>query len=528
MRNFHKIIILFVFINTGFVLNAKSYNSTLDTENTIEKKHPKDNTINLVLPTASITTNASSVCVGGTQPIITFTAGGSATSNYTFEYTIDDVTQTKIVTSGTNVATLNVPTTTAGSFLYKLVSVTEGTNSAESIPGQSVTISVNALPTATISTTTPTTFCEGSSVVLTANTGAGLSYVWKKDNTLFSPSQINSTYTATTSGNYSVTVTNSSGCSQTSVNQTVTVNPKPVVDFTFTDNQCSGDSVLFSTTSSGVTYTWNFGDGGTSSQQNPTHTYISFGCSAQSFNVSLTIIGSNGCSTTLIKPVIIKQQPKAIFIDPLASDPTDPTTYFNNCNSASVDNQIFGIYLSLDNSSSNCNSYIINWGDGTPNENLASIPYYSPVVSTNPPDGIYHNYAVLGTYTMSITSINSNGCNTVYSYPVKNISNPSGGIVSPGGTTNLCIPSNPLNFGISGWNNSPGTNYSVNWGDGNIEPIITQSQINAFMALNPLLTNYPVYHSYSTASCPISVSGFTVTLTISNSCGSTTATVNLS
>ena len=85
-------------------------------------------------------------------------------------------------------------------------------------------ILVNGLPNSTISTSNPVTFCFGGSVLLTANSGTGLTHVWKK-NGIVIPSQTNQTYNATTSGDYTVTVTNSSGCSSTIMGSC----PKPVI-----------------------------------------------------------------------------------------------------------------------------------------------------------------------------------------------------------------------------------------------------------------------------------------------------------
>ena len=46
------------------------------------------------------------------------------------------------------------------------------------------------------------------------------------------------------------------------------------------------------------TYSWNFGDGTTSIEQNPTHIYLSSGV----FNVSVTITGP--CTSTTINKVV--------------------------------------------------------------------------------------------------------------------------------------------------------------------------------------------------------------------------------
>jgi len=62
----------------------------------------------------------------------------------------------------------------------------------------------------------------------------------------------------------------------------------PTVGFTF---MADGNTVTFDNTSSGAdSYTWNFGDGGTSTEENPTYTYGSEG----TFEVTLTATNDNG------------------------------------------------------------------------------------------------------------------------------------------------------------------------------------------------------------------------------------------
>ncbi len=59
--------------------------------------------------------------------------------------------------------------------------------------------------TANISVTRPTTFCEGDSAVLAANTGTDFTYQWYRNNVLI-PSETQSHYIAKTSGSYQVAV----------------------------------------------------------------------------------------------------------------------------------------------------------------------------------------------------------------------------------------------------------------------------------------------------------------------------------
>jgi gliding motility-associated-like protein len=294
----------------------------------------------------------------------------------------------------------------------------------------------------------------------------------------------------------------------------ITVNPLPVVDFTFTDNQCSGTAVQFNSNVSGnspFTYTWNFGDSDTSSQQNPTHTYNApLGCSTSSYIVSLTITDVNKCSTTIQKTITIKQLPDIAF-----SDTVNSFNPFNNCNSASSSNPNFSITVANVSLSSCISSFAINWGDGNIQNNI-TFP-------------VSHTYNQLGAFQMVITATGSNGCQNSKTYTVKNESNPAGSLSSPGSTVNLCAPTPNLAFVISSWgNNSPNTLYSINYGDGTPNFKILQSVLMSsiyYNSGNPSLSqNYPVPYSYTATSCPNA--SITATLIISNSCGSTTSTIS--
>lgn len=124
-------------------------------------------------------------------------------------------------------------------------------------------------------------FCQGSSTVLAAsyiNATGGVTYQW---NTGASTQNI----TVTAAGTYSVTVTDQSSSDSETV--TVSTTPLPVANFTF---NVSGNSATFSNTSANAsTYLWDFGDGNSSPQQDPSHTYTS----VNSYTVCLT--ASNSC-----------------------------------------------------------------------------------------------------------------------------------------------------------------------------------------------------------------------------------------
>ena len=81
------------------------------------------------------------------------------------------------------------------------------------------------------------------------------------------------TITVTASGVYSVTVTNpTSGCAVTD-EVTATVNYTPIAGFILYSKLVL--TVVFTNTSTdGASYSWTFGDGGTSTTMNPSHTHM--------------------------------------------------------------------------------------------------------------------------------------------------------------------------------------------------------------------------------------------------------------
>lgn len=298
----------------------------------------------------------------------------------------------------------------------------------------------------------------------------------------------------------------------------IIVKPLPAADFTFSDNQCSGTSVQFTTTSNGNSYTWNFGDGATSSAKNPTHTFTSLGCGTATFNVTLTVTDANGCSGTIMKLITINKQPDVNFIDStVAYNPLNLSNQFNNCNSAGA-NPNYNVSVSPSDSNSSCIiSYSVVWQDGGIPQIFTSFPFT-------------HTYTALGAFTMAITAHGSNGCSTTKKYTIKNESNPAGGLVSPGSTTNLCAPTQNLQFTLSNWAlNSPGTTYTLDYGDSSPVIQLLQSDLMQntlyYNSANPSLSsNYPVPHIYNTSSCPSA--SITATLKISNSCGTTNSTIS--
>ncbi|MBK8554892.1 MAG: PKD domain-containing protein [Lewinellaceae bacterium] len=111
----------------------------------------------------------------------------------------------------------------------------------------------------------------------------------------------NPTVTYSTPGVYEVTleVTNAYGTNAQTIPSLITVETVPVVGF---NASVANATASFSNQSqNAVSYQWNFGDGSTSNEAEPTHTYSASG----SYTVELTAINNCGASTLQQTIVIV-------------------------------------------------------------------------------------------------------------------------------------------------------------------------------------------------------------------------------
>jgi PKD repeat protein len=149
-----------------------------------------------------------------------------------------------------------------------------------------ITTTVTSLETPSVDLGANGTYCDE----LTLDAGnPGSTYLWSTGATT-------QEIVVTTTGTYSVTVTNpASGCSVTD-DITATIEYSPTAGFTYT---ATGLIVNFTSTSTGgATYSWNFGDGATSTVADPSHTYTAPGV----YNVTLTV--TNACGSDFYSAVI--------------------------------------------------------------------------------------------------------------------------------------------------------------------------------------------------------------------------------
>lgn len=413
-----------VFTITGTPSVTGTYNYTVRTTGPcVNNQLSGTITIN-PLPTATMTGNAE-VCQNAPDQLVTFT-GANGTRPYTFTYTVDNGSgpgpqQTISTVGANNSVTLPQSAAAFGTFIYTLIKVSDGTATAcEQNQAATVTIKVNEVPTATI--TGDKRVCINSTPpdVTFTGTGGALPYTFTYTVDMGAgpgPQQTISTTGSNTSVTLPASTTSAgthtyhlisvkdgspAGCSQPQPADVVIrvsdVFPNP--DFSFNDPVCLPNAKVdfqnLSNISDGspMTYAWTFGDGGTSSGFQPSHTYTAVG----PFNVTLQATSDAGCvSQKTVAMNNIHPQPKANF----STDRPDLC--------------ILGSVVFTDNSDPKDGTTTAwNWdlGDG----NTQNSPTFS------------HTYFAADTFNVKLYITNSFGCNSdtiskpfpVYDYPSVN------------------------------------------------------------------------------------------------------------
>ncbi|MFV5695229.1 PKD domain-containing protein [Flavobacterium sp. LB3P122] len=373
MKHLHKIIFLFLLVISVNNLNAKSNYPHLG----IDKIVVAESTNILVLPTATITTNTTSVCTNGTQPVITFTGIGG-TAPYTFTYKINGGPDIITSQSTGDILTLNVPTSTTGSFVYTLVSVKDSTNATQ-MQSAAVTVTVNPQPDATLNGSGSGTFFNGVPVFRICSNTVSLFAFTNSSNTTStnsnytinwgdgSPDFVSNAWTSTTH-TYQIglwdmvyTIVGQNGCS-ISKPYIVFVGSNPAVSLGNPGNTdiCNTSSLTFPITGTsnnppGTKYTVSFNDGSSPQVFNHpppadvSHIFLKSSCGTTSSNGMISyqnsfaanIIASNPCGNSAVGvvPIYVSTPPKADF--KISSNPVCTNTqvcFINNSFDANENN----------------------------------------------------------------------------------------------------------------------------------------------------------------------------------------------
>ena len=270
----------------------------------------------------------------------------------------------------------------------------------------------------------------------------------------------------------SLSTTTADGCGNNPFTKNFTVHAVPVADFNLPTGICApaGQAVFTNKSTisdaSQLTYLWNFGDGGSSTEVNGSHLYAT----AQAYTVSLKATSSNGCTSDTIKVL-----PAGAFV-------SKPVADFIVSNNKPCE----GTLISFTDKSTTAGTMSVwewDFGDGT-NSNIQ-----------NPTK----TFATYGSKTVSLVVKDNSGCIsdtlrkqvTVFANPSLNMSYPVG-----------CLPENGVvhfTSSVTTPDNQPVQAYLWNFGD----PAANTSNPNTSTVANPS-------HTYTAGSYTVSLKATTV------------------
>lgn len=312
------------------------------------------------------------------------------------------------------------------------------------------------LPVGLANFTSTSTISDGSQALFT--------YAWNFGDAATGGNAAAVTHNYSTTGPYNVTltVTSNNGCVDDTVKVLNTIYAQPLAAFTAPAEVCFGTPVNFTDQStaaaSSITeWTWDFGDATTSTLQNPVKNYSAPG----TYTVTLTAKSAIGCvSTIATRTVVVNPLPSAAFTTSSPLCELGDITF----SSTSVPN------------AGNLNKWTWNFGDGSP----------ASILNTGSP--FIHNFAVAGTYTVTLQVETDKGCvSTLLTRDIVINNKPEAGFISPETCLNdpfapFTDSSKVVNGTIAAW--------SWNFGDPNANVAnpntsIVQNPVHRYTATGP-------------------------------------------
>jgi large repetitive protein len=195
----------------------------------------------------------------------------------------------------------------------------------------------------------------------------------------------NATFTYTQSGTYTASLFADNGCSFDTISVQIIVFESPELTFTSQGDFCFGGEIQFINTSPAADgYTWNFGDGNTSSETSPSHTYAAPG------DYTVSLIGqslNDECGGLGQQIITVDTAPIPSFTVPNQVGCTPFTVDFTNTTVAG-------------------NFYEWSFGDG----NTAGI--------TNPTHTFYNNTGQPILFPVTLTATNLNLCEAEFTFNI--------------------------------------------------------------------------------------------------------------
>ncbi len=266
--------------------NASSQSYTTPVDSVVVSTQPK--------PTVTVTPSSTTFCTGGSP--VSLVASGTATS---FSWT-SSANGNLAATAG---STVTASPTFGGGFggntaTYTVIGTLTGCNDTVTTTiniGAKPVLNPTVYPIAGNTALPSDTVCAGLPIRLNAIPGGGnnpWTYVWSDGNTY----RIDTLMNPTTNATYTVIATSACGKDTGTIN--LVVNLRPLAAFTTS----GGLMVTFTNTSVGASsYSWNFGDGNSSTNTNPSNNYATAG----NYNVTLIAIGTTCGNDTLRQSITV-------------------------------------------------------------------------------------------------------------------------------------------------------------------------------------------------------------------------------
>lgn len=351
-------------------------------------------------PASGFTVNQPTQClVGNAFSFTNTTSISQGTATYTWYYGDGSF---QIATNGSHTYA------STGTYIVKLVA----TSNYGCVDSTRINVSVQSPPVADFSVNTSAQCLNGNQFFFTNNStssGSPITYRWDFGDGSTS-TQVNPAYQYNQSGTFTVKLvtTAQSGCKD-SVSQTIVVYPKPLVAFTVNNNQqCqTGNFFQFTNNSTvaggSLSHFWKFGDGVTSGQTSPSHSYLSAGV----YPVQLIEISDRGCKDSVTMNVKVDPSPTALFT-------------VNKTVDCFAEHQFVFTNASTVSAGSFTNSW--DFGDGIGSSTMLNPTY---------------RYQQAGTYRVTLTVTTPNNCSSSYNVNLFLNQTPVGSIL-PVADTVIC------------------------------------------------------------------------------------------
>lgn len=389
-------------------------------------------------PFIVVDSSTSASCIGGTATVIA--SGGTPPYSYLWSPGGQTTSSITNLTAGTYTCTVTDP------FCHTYTDVVTVNQKPALSLSRGLT---NVISPGVVSNESCLGSFDGSATVVANGGTAPYYYSWNTN-----PVQQTQTATGLSAGIYLATVIDDDYCIDT-VSITITSNPAPTANFTFT-NKCSGTAVPFNSTSTSTApdaitnWNWKFGDNTIGTGSSISHLYSAPG----NYNVTLIVTTNNSCSDTIVHPITVFNNAVAGFT--YNNVCLGDSMHFTNTSTVILPDAITG-YL---------------WDFGY-SGNISNVK--------NPA----HQYVSPGTFNVTLVTTTSNGCSDESTIPVNIYDPPTSAFT----VNNTCLADSVL-FSNTTLSPAMGTTASWSWnfGDGSALETSTFSPKHLY----PSVGNYTI------------------------------------